>query len=121
MRRKLFFVPLVGLFLAAGFGAASFPAFGDLRVITIQLEGGQRITTTVDVPPNTPVDQIQLPEITAPIEGIEEATPKEKRQVNPTPGTDQTDQNSGDQTPDQSSGKHEHIEQSQGEPEVQPD
>src|SRR2546426_10439397 len=76
MRRKLFFGLLtVGLF-AAGFGAASFPAIAQLRVITIKLVGGQRITTTVDVPPGTPVSQIKLPEITAPIAGIEEAAPK---------------------------------------------
>lgn len=61
--------------LVAGFAAASFPAIAELRVITIKLKGGQKITTTVDVPPNTPLDQIELPEITAPIEGVEEAAP----------------------------------------------
>ena len=45
-------------------------------MITIKLKGGQKITTTVDVPPDTPLDQIQLPEITAPIEGVEEAAPE---------------------------------------------
>ena len=67
-----------GLFVA-GFGVATFPAIAELRVITITLEGGQKVTTTVDVPPDTPLDQIQLPEITAPIEGVEEAAPKPSR------------------------------------------
>jgi hypothetical protein len=65
----------VGLFVA-GFGLATFPAIADLRVITITLKGGQKVTTTVDVPPGTPLDQIQLPEVSAPITGIEEAKPK---------------------------------------------
>src|SRR6266513_244819 len=98
MRRKLFFGLLtVGLF-AAGFGAASFPAIAQLRVITIKLVGGQRITTTVDVPPGTPVSQIKLPEITAPIAGIEDAAPKTRT---PNPHTP----NLGNTGPDQGAGQ----------------
>ena len=47
MRRKLFFCLFTAALFVAGFGAASFPAIAQLRVITIKLVGGQRITTTV--------------------------------------------------------------------------
>jgi hypothetical protein len=112
MRRRLLFALLtVGLF-AVGFAAASFPAVAQLRVITIKLKGGQRITTTVDVPPNTPVDQIQLPDITAPVEGIQEAAPEppstpKRHESNPPPDTSGTK-------------RHEHIEPSQSQPQVEP-
>jgi hypothetical protein len=119
MRRKLF----IGLFttglLVAGFAAACFPAIADLRVITIKLKGGQKITTTVDVPPNTPLDQIQLPEITAPIEGIEEAAPKttapkqEVQDVTADPGGGRHET-----TPAETE-KHEEITPSNGEPQAE--
>jgi hypothetical protein len=106
--------------LAAGFSAASFPAIAQLRVITIKLKGGQRITTTVDVPPNTPLDQIQLPEITAPIEGVEEAAPKAReprREVHPI----SEDQGGGrHETQPTETEKHEEVPQSEGEPQVEP-
>jgi transglycosylase-like protein with SLT domain/peptidase M23-like protein len=112
MRRKLFFCLFTASLFVAGFGAASFPAIAQLRVITIKLVGGQRITTTVDVPPNTPLDQIQLPEITAPIESIEEGAPQT--------GIPQTDTRHEQAPDEQSALKHEAIEQSQGEPQQKP-
>src|SRR6266571_5106775 len=101
MRRRLFLVLIsVGLFMA-GLGLACFPALADLRVLTITLKGGQRVTTTVDVPPNTPLDQIKLPEITAPIVGIQETTPKNE----PSSTTGPTGPQSGPQSGDQPSGQ----------------
>ena len=48
MKKRLLLVLLtLGLF-GAGFCVASFPAIAELKVITIKLRGGQRITTTVD-------------------------------------------------------------------------
>ena len=108
-----FFCLLTAALFVAGFGAASFPAIAQLRVITIKLVGGQRITTTVDVPPGTPLDQIQLPEITAPIEGIEEAAPKTP-DAQPDPRHEQGPE-------EQATQKHEAIEESQGEPQPKPD
>ena len=70
MRRKLPFAALTFALFLAGFGVASFPALAELRTITITLVGGQEVVTTVDVPPGTPPDQIQLPEISAPIKSI---------------------------------------------------
>jgi hypothetical protein len=74
-KRKL----LIGLTsagaLSAGFGAAVLPASAELRTLTVTLLGGQTIQVTVDVPPGTPLDQIQLPGITTPILSIVDAGP----------------------------------------------
>jgi hypothetical protein len=119
MRRKPLFVLLaVGLFVA-GFGVATFPAIAQLRVITITLAGGQQVTTTVDAPPDLPADQIQLPEITAPIEGVHEAPPAttkpKPKQPSSTNGGKQ--KNGGDVG--RKSPKHENINKAQAEPKVQ--
>jgi hypothetical protein len=107
----------------AGFGAATFPAIAELRVITITLQGGQKVTTTVDVPPNTPLEQIQLPEVSAPITGVEEAAP---------PKTDEgTKHESGDDPANeggerprheskQRDTKHEGIGESEAQPKDEP-
>src|SRR3954463_8690493 len=75
MRRKLTFAALTIALFLAGFAVASFPALAELRTITITLVGGQQIVTTVDVPPGTRADQIKLPEVSAPIQSIEESPP----------------------------------------------
>ena len=46
---------------AAAFATFSNSASATPRTITVQLGNGQVITITVDVPPGTPLDQIQLP------------------------------------------------------------
>jgi murein DD-endopeptidase MepM/ murein hydrolase activator NlpD len=74
-KRKL----LIGLTTAAlflvGFGLASSPASAEPRTLLVTLVGGAQVTVTVDVPPGTPVDQIQIPGITAPIERVEDISP----------------------------------------------
>ena len=120
MRRRLFFVlTTVGLFVA-GFGLATFPALADLRVITITLKGGQRVTTTVDAPPDTPLEQIQLPEISAPIVGREEQKPKADTKggsTGPTgPDSGEVQQPADEQQPDRERSKHEGIAESEGQP-----
>jgi Transglycosylase SLT domain/Peptidase family M23 len=110
----------MGLFVA-GFGAATFPAIAELRVITVTLKGGQKVTTTVDVPPNTPLEQIQLPEITAPITGLEEAVPEQKDE-----GTTPKSDKPATETPDDGKSKkrerskHEGIGQSEAQPKAEP-
>src|ERR1051325_12230224 len=76
MRRKLFLSGVTLALFMAGFAVATWPAVAELRTITVTLVGGQEIVTTVDVPPGTPADQIKLPEITAPIAGINDGTKK---------------------------------------------
>src|SRR6476659_3409501 len=77
MRRKIFLSALTLALFMAGFAVATWPAAAELRTITITLVGGQQIVTTVDVPPGTPANQIKLPEISAPIAGIKDGTPKQ--------------------------------------------
>jgi hypothetical protein len=83
MRRKLTFATLTVALFLTGFAVASFPALAELRTITITLVGGQQIVTTVDVPPGTRPDQIRLPEVTAPIQKIEETPPPAPDQSKP--------------------------------------
>src|SRR3954451_18264107 len=52
---------------SVGLGVAALPAAAELHSVTVVLVTGQRITTTVDVPPATPVSQIQIPGITGAI------------------------------------------------------
>jgi hypothetical protein len=122
-RRKLFLGFLTfGLFVA-GFGAATFPAIAELRVITITLKGGQKVTTTVDVPPNTPLEQIQLPEVSAPITGVEEATPPKpddeaKHESNDKPTNEGTERPRHERKEGES--KHEGIGESEAQPKDEP-
>src|SRR3954447_3419102 len=76
MRRKIFLSGLTLALFVAGFAVATWPAVAELRTITVTLVGGQQIVTTVDVPPGTPANQIKLPEISAPIAGINDGSKK---------------------------------------------
>src|SRR4051812_19881289 len=69
-RRKLLIGLLSAGALTAGFGAAVFPASAQLRTITVTLAGGQVVTMQVDVPPDTPVDQIPIPSVSAPTPSV---------------------------------------------------
>jgi hypothetical protein len=75
MTRRILFGALALALLVAGFSVASFPALAELRVITITLDGGQEVVTTVDVPPGTPPEAIQLPEISAPVKKVKDGGP----------------------------------------------
>src|SRR4051812_16972719 len=74
-KRKL----LIGLatagLLLAGFGAATMPASAEQRTLLVTLVGGAQVTVTVDVPPGTPTDQIQIPGVSAPIASVQDITP----------------------------------------------
>jgi murein DD-endopeptidase MepM/ murein hydrolase activator NlpD len=74
-KRKL----LIGLatagLLLAGFGAATMPASAEQRTLLVTLVGGAQVTVTVDVPPGTPTDQIQIPGVSAPILSVQDITP----------------------------------------------
>ncbi len=107
-----------GLFVV-GFGLATFPAIAELRVITITLNGGQKVTTTVDVAPGTPLDQIKLPDVSAPITGIEESTPRSNSKG--ATGVTGPDGNTPSQTPSDTGdekrpAKHEGIGNSEAQP-----
>ena len=97
MTRKILFGATTLALLVAGFGVASFPALAELRIITITLEGGQEVVTTVDVPPGTPPEAIQLPEISAPVKKVQDGgpaqptTPADETEAREAEGQDQGD------------------------------
>ncbi len=93
MKRKILFSMLTVTLFVAGFSIAAFPALAELRTITITLVGGQEVVTTVDVPPGTPPDAIQLPELSAPIKKVEDGGPS-------APATAPAPDNGGDDTAD---------------------
>jgi murein DD-endopeptidase MepM/ murein hydrolase activator NlpD len=58
----------------AALGAVVLPVGAEQRTITVTLLGGKTITLTANVPPGTPLDQVQLPDITTPIVAISNGT-----------------------------------------------
>src|SRR4051794_22548269 len=71
-KRKLLIGLLVAGMLSAGFGTAIFPASADQRTFVITLATGQTVTVTEDVPPGTPVQDVQPPNIATPVVGVQE-------------------------------------------------
>ncbi|HZN12358.1 MAG TPA: lytic murein transglycosylase, partial [Blastocatellia bacterium] len=90
MTRKILFGVMTVTLFVAGFSLAAFPALAELRTITITLVGGQEVVTTVDVPPGTPPEAIQLPELSAPIQKVEDGGPSAPKTPAPDNGGDDT-------------------------------
>jgi hypothetical protein len=90
MKRKILYGMLTVTLFVAGFSLASFPALAELRTITITLVGGQEVVTTVDVPPGTPPEAIQLPALSAPIQKVEDGGPVDPAEQAPSNGGDDT-------------------------------
>ncbi|MGE4427239.1 MAG: hypothetical protein AB7G37_12370, partial [Solirubrobacteraceae bacterium] len=71
-KRKL----LVGLstagVVATGFGATGL-AGAEVRTLAVTLQGGKVVQVSVDVPPGTPISQIPLPDLGAPVIQVSEA------------------------------------------------
>src|SRR3954447_15736924 len=64
MSKRLLFVLLSAALTAAtlvGFSLPATPASAELRTVTVQLADGSTTQVTVDVPPGTPLDQVQIP------------------------------------------------------------
>jgi hypothetical protein len=53
------------------------PASAAERTFVVTLLGGAQVTVTVDVPPGTPVDQIEFPGLELPVVSVQEVTPSE--------------------------------------------
>jgi murein DD-endopeptidase MepM/ murein hydrolase activator NlpD len=72
-RRKLLTL-LFGVALVVALAALpTASASADSRTLLVTLLGGQQITVTVDVPPGTPLDQIQIPGVSGVIVSVSEA------------------------------------------------
>ncbi len=80
-RRKL----VITLAAAALFGVLVVPASAELHRVTVTLVTGQKVTLTVDVPPGTPVESIQIPGLPAPVQSIADLGPVSHRRRPPPP------------------------------------
>jgi len=70
-RRKL----VIALAAAATFGVLVVPASAELHRVSVTLVTGQTLTMTVDVPPGTAVESIQIPGLPAPVQSITDLGP----------------------------------------------
>ena len=67
MKRRITYLLLcAGLLVIAGITAFTVPASAQLRNVTVQLPDGRVVTVTVDVPPGTPLSDIDLPGVPVP-------------------------------------------------------
>src|SRR3954470_23386344 len=64
--------PLAIALAASAFYAGIFvtAAHAEMHYVRVTLVTGQQLTITVEVPPGTPVDQIQIPGLPAPVSSI---------------------------------------------------
>src|SRR3954464_1322650 len=110
MNRRLLFVLLSAALAAATVGGLTVPANAELRTVTVQLADGSTTTVTVDVPPGTPLDQVQIPTVPTPTVPLPVPAPNppdpSSPAPTPTPGDKPTDPTnptgSGDQAPSES-------------------
>jgi hypothetical protein len=78
MKKRLWHTLLcAGVALVAALTSFTVAASAETRVLTVKLVSGEIVTVTVDVPPGTPVSDIQLPADLGPVEWItqQEAAP----------------------------------------------
>ena len=68
MKRRKGIIALIAA--TAGLGIAAIPASAELHSVTVVLITGERIEVTVDVPPGTPLSQVQIPGITGTIKQV---------------------------------------------------
>ncbi|WP_320672243.1 lytic murein transglycosylase [Patulibacter defluvii] len=63
-------------------------ASAESRTLSVTLAGGRVVQVTVDVPPGTPIDQIPLPDLGAPVIRVSDASPQlQSAPPTPTAGT----------------------------------
>jgi hypothetical protein len=71
MKKRLWHTLLcAGVALVAAFTSFTVAASAQSRVLTVKLLTGEIVTVTVDVPPGTPVSEIQLPAELGPVEWV---------------------------------------------------
>ncbi len=76
IRRKSLTALAVTVASATMIGLSASPASATPRTFVVTLIGGSQVTVTMDVPPGTPVDQIQIPNLPLAVVGIQEVTPE---------------------------------------------
>jgi len=66
MRKSLLYVMLSAAAVAAGFAALTLPASAEQRTVTVRLADGTLAQVQVDVPPGTPLEDIEIPTLPTP-------------------------------------------------------
>jgi soluble lytic murein transglycosylase-like protein len=102
MSKKLLFALLCAALAAAtlvGFSVPATPASAELRTVTVQLADGSTTTVTVDVPPGTPLQDVQIP-VPTPTVPVPVPTPTDPSNPAPQPSPDQGSQPSDQTTQD---------------------
>jgi hypothetical protein len=86
MKKRLLYILLTaGLVAAAALAAFTLPASAEQRTITVRLVTGEVVTITVDVPPGTPLSEIEVPGVIVNEPAGGETTPTVPEQVPTTP------------------------------------
>src|SRR4051794_9906597 len=112
MSKRLLFVLLTAALAAATVVGLTVPANAELRTVTVQLADGSTTSVTVDVPPGTPLDQVQIPTVPTPSPTLPAPlpTPTAPGSPAPQPSPDQPSTgggnsgDSGDQAPSSAKG-----------------
>jgi transglycosylase-like protein with SLT domain/peptidase M23-like protein len=100
MSKRLLFVLLSAALAAAAVAGLTVPANAELRTVTVQLADGSTTTVTVDVPPGTPLDQVQIPTVPlpTPTEPLPAPLPNPTEPSDPAPQPSPDQGGTGDQT-----------------------
>jgi hypothetical protein len=83
--RKLLIGLIVAGLFAAGFGNTILPAGAQERTVYVTLVTGQTVPVTVDAPPGTPADEIQVPNVTTPVVSVSDSPPPASTETETTP------------------------------------
>jgi murein DD-endopeptidase MepM/ murein hydrolase activator NlpD len=84
MRIRLLYTLLVAALVAtAAVALGSLPATAEMRTIMVRLDSGQLVPVQVDVPPGTPLEDIEIPD-------VPDVLPDEEEPTDPAPGTPTT-------------------------------
>src|SRR5689334_2395600 len=75
MNRKLLTALASAGVMAVGVGATAAPALAKPRVFLVTFTDGSSVTLTLDVPAETPVDQVELPPLPQPVVVVVELPP----------------------------------------------
>jgi len=88
MKKRLWHTLLcAGVALVAALTSFTVAASAESRVLTVKLMTGEIVTVTVDVPPGTPVSEIQLPAELGPVEWVSAQDAPSTTPPAPTPET----------------------------------
>ena len=85
MRRRLLYMLVASALLGALLAAVTLPASAEKRTITVRLGNGKLISLTVDVPPGTPIQDIDIPLLPAPKQPEPQPTQPEPTPTTPAP------------------------------------